>query len=643
MVSKGEYHFVSGGNKVLSLWKIEGSTLTKKQARVGKKTNSQSAMTTYTCLGNYYAKEGWKLCLGTANGDILTLDERELQLGVEKAHAKAIYALAEAEDGSFLVTGGKDCFVKIWNQQLQLISSFDLHAVTSLDIFDAGILSLDVRPAAVGTSLLSSASANATSNAQNSTLTTMTLVVGTGGGDIIEFHVPATASNNTSSSVAAAATATHAAGQDAQAAPPASRTFDLAKAILQRVVASHYKGELWGLAPHPENPDLFASCGDDRVLRVWSIAQRRCLEAVPLSRPARVLAWHPAGHLLAVGLEEDRKANQKLKKAANSGESSSNKKAKGGNKAGTGTKGGAAKRGSAAMDEDNPDGGNPYVVDEDNNDPNGMSGGPEVDESGGIRLFSFYQQQRGGSSGGAYTLSLRASGCYPKTRPAGTFVSVSDLKFAPDGGSLFVGGHDSAIHGFRLPMSSPDDAQMMQPAGLWSDFQAALDVPCFDFQKHSSAITHFDVSVDGLYLQSNDLACELLFYDLVKQKQEVSATKMAEYHGRLDDSEDSATRRWLTQHCVFGWSVQGIWPANAYDSSEINSVDRSVQGKYLATGEDSGQIRILRYPSVVPSSQAVVLRGHSSHVTNVRWTIDNHLVSVGGNDKCVFVWTLTEK
>lgn len=34
--------------------------------------------------------------------------------------------------------------------------------------------------------------------------------------------------------------------------------------------------------------------------------------------------------------------------------------------------------------------------------------------------------------------------------------------------------------------------------------------------------------------------------------------------------------------------------------------------------------------------------GHSSHVTNVRWTNaphpDSHLITVGGNDRCVFQW-----
>lgn len=698
MVKKNEFHFISGGNKVLSLWKIEGSTLTKKQARVGKKTNSQTTMTTYTALGNYHAKEGWKLCLGTANGDILTLEERELQLGVEKAHAKALYAMAEAEDGTFLITGGKDCFIKIWNQQLQLISTFDLNAVTSLDIFDASVLSLDILPTMVGVSMSTTgvagslltngggASSSGNNNSgNNNPFNTMTFLCGTAGGDILEFAVPATTSGAGKANAAAAAAAAAAGGDDSSGSSMApSRNFDLMKSVVSQVMDSHYKGELWGLCPHPVNADIYATVGDDRILRIWSIGRRRCLAAVALSRPARVIAWHPSGDVLAVGLEEDRKANQKAKKAGGGGG-----KGKGGKKGGKGGKAAAADEAAAGGDAAD-DTGNPYVVDDDDAAAGGRGGRgePAVDESTGVRVFSYHERRLpsttggsgGGSSGGnavgggrhggagggsgggsgaghsgnngsshddsvAVTLRLRAAGCLPKTHPHGTFTSVSDMKFSPMGDMLFVGGHDMAIHGYKLPTVPPVDDDTTLAQGLWQDWCESLTRADFDFQKHSSAITHFDVSLDGKYLQSNDLACELLFYDIAAKKQEVSATKMAEYHGRVDMAEDDAAmlRRWLTQNTVFGWAVQGIWPANAYDSSEINAVDRSVSGKYLATGEDSGQIRLLRAPSVIPSSKSVVLRGHSSHVTNVRWTLDEKLVSVGGNDKCVFVWELTEK
>lgn len=118
---------------------------------------------------------------------------------------------------------------------------------------------------------------------------------------------------------------------------------------------------------------------------------------------------------------------------------------------------------------------------------------------------------------------------------------------------------------------------------------------------------------------------------------------MADYNSAVDDNEEREGRLWASQTCPFGWSVQGIWPPNAYDSSEINAVDRHPGMRLLATAEDSGKIRVLRFPCAIPNSQAVELRGHASHVTNVRWGLATHLFSTGGNDRCVFVWEMHEK
>ena len=59
----------------------------------------------------------------------------------------------------------------------------------------------------------------------------------------------------------------------------------------------------------------------------------------------------------------------------------------------------------------------------------------------------------------------------------------------------------------------------------------------------------------------------------------------------------------------------------------------------LASGDDFGKVRILRYPSIVKNSEAVFGVGHSSHVPCVKWSEeDEYLYSVGGEDNCVFQW-----
>ena len=78
------------------------------------------------------------------------------------------------------------------------------------------------------------------------------------------------------------------------------------------------------------------------------------------------------------------------------------------------------------------------------------------------------------------------------------------------------------------------------------------------------------------------------------------------------------------------------------DTSDVNSVDRHVNKKFIATADDFGLVKLFRYPCISKDSKSLSFQGHSSHVTNVRWTTANHLVSVGGNDKCIFIWNLTD-
>lgn len=96
----------------------------------------------------------------------------------------------------------------------------------------------------------------------------------------------------------------------------------------------------------------------------------------------------------------------------------------------------------------------------------------------------------------------------------------------------------------------------------------------------SSALLHLDWSLDSRYIQVNSQAYELLFVDL-ETKQGVTASVVKDVN-------------WRTQTCKLGFPVQGIWPGADY--TEVNSVARSHNGKILATTEDSGLVKLFRYP-----------------------------------------------
>ena len=90
-------------------------------------------------------------------------------------------------------------------------------------------------------------------------------------------------------------------------------------------------------------------------------------------------------------------------------------------------------------------------------------------------------------------------------------------------------------------------------------------------------------------------------------------------------------------------SSQGIWPPGV-DSSEyaINAVARSHSWNIvpvLATADEYGRIKVFNYPCEAPGPPDKCYRGHSAHVTNIKFSADDSFcVTTGGTDKCVFVW-----
>lgn len=187
---------------------------------------------------------------------------------------------------------------------------------------------------------------------------------------------------------------------------------------------------------------------------------------------------------------------------------------------------------------------------------------------------------------------------------------ISDIKFTPNGKWLAAGSHDNKIYLYSVDISDRTKLTLTKRKV---------------FAKHSSYITHLDFSLDSRYMQSNCGAYELLFCDVPTGRQITSAT----------DVKDVV---WDTWSCVLGWPVQGIWPPCA-DGTDINAVARTNSNTLVATADDFGKVKLFRYPCVEKGSGCLEYRGHSSHVTNMRWTaFDECLISTGGNDRSIFQW-----
>lgn len=56
---------------------------------------------------------------------------------------------------------------------------------------------------------------------------------------------------------------------------------------------------------------------------------------------------------------------------------------------------------------------------------------------------------------------------------------------------------------------------------------------------------------------------------------------------------------WATISCPLNFTTLGIWPEGA-DGTDVNSCERSHDGRLLATADDFGKVKIYSYPVSQP-------------------------------------------
>jgi WD40 repeat protein len=189
-----------------------------------------------------------------------------------------------------------------------------------------------------------------------------------------------------------------------------------------------------------------------------------------------------------------------------------------------------------------------------------------------------------------------------KTQDAKKWGSV--LHFSPDGKTLAFGSHDSRIYLYNTV----------------KDVYSRRAI-C---KGHSSYINSVDFSSDSRYLQSTCGAYELLYWT-VGGNRVTSAARMRD-------------TKWASWTATLGWPVQGIWPPGA-DGTDINSCARSHSEDLVVSGDDFGQVKLMRFPCLDTRCGDKHYTGHAQHVMSTRFTFDDsHVLSTGGGDKCIFQW-----
>eukprot|EP01022_Parablepharisma_sp_SALTPOND_P009431 TRINITY_DN1391_c0_g1_i1.p1 TRINITY_DN1391_c0_g1~~TRINITY_DN1391_c0_g1_i1.p1 ORF type:complete len:2151 (-),score=139.11 TRINITY_DN1391_c0_g1_i1:21-6473(-) len=191
---------------------------------------------------------------------------------------------------------------------------------------------------------------------------------------------------------------------------------------------------------------------------------------------------------------------------------------------------------------------------------------------------------------------------------------------------------DSSVSVIRI---SPDANRVA--IGCLGNIIQVFDFPTMDSPKllkgHTGSITHLDWSEDSQVLHSNSTDNRLLFWNANTGKLIV---KGEEIH---------RDEKWATWTCVYGWSVQGI----VYELSTkfltcMRSNNYYDHYQLLATGDESGLLRIYRYPCLKRGSAHLLGKGHSSPVSTVKFTQDDkHIITTGLKDGCVFQWEIYQQ
>lgn len=181
-------------------------------------------------------------CLtGCMSGDIVVWNEHKLSKVLRDTHTTAVHALTRMSDGR-VVSAERSGTIAIWSDQLEAQKKLQLEGLT-----------VGAEPPGALTLAATSQGAKVMLGASDGTLRLLDL---SKAGDNIKGDV---------------------------------------------WMGAHCDGELWGLASHPTQANLFASTSDDKTLRIWAVDKRKPIIASELGIECRCLDWHPDGSKIAVG------------------------------------------------------------------------------------------------------------------------------------------------------------------------------------------------------------------------------------------------------------------------------------------------------------------------------------------------------
>ena len=240
----GNFPLMVGSVKRAQFVQLEaGHTLNRRRGKFGYRKKIQPLLCGVVMKGEASST----VVTGTASGHLYSWTKRENgEMKVDKSivgHTGPVFGLSKG--GMGVVSGGKDGLVIVWGPSLEKLRTYNIMDINEVE-------RMPYLP------IIHSVCCDEDFSK---------VLVGCKGGEIYEI------------------------------------AKDSGRIILQN--EGHSVKELWGIAMHPHNPDLFATTGDDASVRIWNIKTRSVVRKTRLDSASRTLAWSPDGKQLCIGLGGD--------------------------------------------------------------------------------------------------------------------------------------------------------------------------------------------------------------------------------------------------------------------------------------------------------------------------------------------------
>lgn len=150
---------------------------------------------------------------------------------------------------------------------------------------------------------------------------------------------------------------------------------------------------------------------------------------------------------------------------------------------------------------------------------------------------------------------------------------ITDIKYSKNGEMIAISSYDHRIY-------------------LYDTTNYLLLGRC---EYNNSPVTHFDFSIDSLYIRTNSGTFDLEYF----KTDDCEVVNHVTSVNNLD---------WFTESCPLTWNTQGIWPDISPNNQlyNVNCCDCDTKHNYIIIALECGGVRIYHFPCIHKNAQVYI-------------------------------------